>query len=225
MDISVVMPCRNEEKAIAGCVTDTKKALDGMGLTGEIIVVDNASTDSSQINAILAGARLLEEPNEGYGNACVKGLKHAKGDFIVLFDGDYSYNPFELGKFVRAMQEGSDVVVGSRFRGTIADGAMPPLHQYIGNPALTTIFNLLFNTGFSDCHCGFRGMSKKARDRLGLEATGMEFATEMLVNAKKMELNIAEIPINYRPRSGESKMNSFRDGFSNLKFMLKETFK
>ena len=130
-----------------------------------------------------------------------------------------------MGKYVRILQEGSDVVIGSRFKGRIEKGAMPPAHQYIGNPLLTAIFNFLFGTGFSDCHCGFRGISREARDRMGLEAAGMEFATEMLINAKKMGLNIAEVPINYHPRIGESKMDSFNDGLSHLKFMLKERLK
>ncbi|MFH1587605.1 MAG: glycosyltransferase family 2 protein [Candidatus Diapherotrites archaeon] len=225
MDVSVVMPCRNEEKAIGECVVDAKKAIDGLGLAGEVIVVDNASTDASQLYATLAGARVLHEPKEGYGQACVKGINRAKGDFIVLMEGNKSYSPFEIGKFVRILQEGSDVVVGTRFKGKIEEGSMHPSRRLIGNPLLTGIFNLLFSTRFSDCYCNFRGLSREARDRLGLEAVGKEFAAEMLINAKKMGLNIAEVPINYHPKITEPDRDLFGEGISHIQFMFRERFK
>ncbi len=225
MDVSVVMPCLNDEKTIADCVGDAKKAINGLGLDGEVIVVDSISTDATQIYATLAGAKVLQEQNEGYGKACVKGINRAKGDFIVLLEGNKSYNPFEIGKFVRILQEGSDVVVGTRFKGKIEEGSMPPSRRFIGNPLLTGIFNLLFSTRFSDCYCNFRGLSKEARDRLGLEAVGKEFATEMLINAKRMGLNIAEVPIKYRPKITEPDRDLFSEGISHIQFMFRERFK
>ncbi len=221
VEVSVVMPCLNEEETIGVCV---EKALEGIrrtGLTGEVIVSDNGSEDRSIEIAEGLGARVIRQPKRGYGNAYLAGFNAARGEYIVMGDSDNTYDFTEIGALIRPLrEEGAEYVMGSRFAGTILPGAMPWLHQYIGNPVLTRILNMMFGLKASDCHTGLRAFTREAYGKMRLRTTGMEFASEMVINAAKAKLKVAEVPITYYPRGGESKLRSFRDGWRHLRFML-----
>jgi glycosyltransferase involved in cell wall biosynthesis len=217
--VSVVIPCLNEEQNIARCVVDAKAALAAAGLQGEVVVVDNDSDDRSAELAEHAGARVIHEPRRGYGSAYMAGLAAARGDYIVMADADLTYDFNEIPRFVAQLTEGAQIVIGDRMD-NIHPGAMPWLHRYIGNPVLTGILNLLFRTGVRDAHCGMRAVRRDVLDVLDLRTTGMEFASEMVIRAAKEGLVIAEVPIEYHPRGGESKLSSFRDGWRHLRFLL-----
>jgi len=214
-EISIVLPCRNEEKGIGFSIKEIKKVLKGKDY--EIIVSDSSSDKSAEVARQL-GAKVVKH-KEGYGDALITGLDAANGEFLVFADCDCSYDFGELPKFISALRE-YDFVMGSRFKGVIKKGAMPFLHKYIGNPALTYIFNRKFKTSFSDTHSGFRGMTKKAFDKMDLGCKGMEFASEMLAEAARLKLKVKEVTIGYSKRIGRSKLHSFRDGFRHLRFML-----
>lgn len=220
MEVSVIMPCLNEEKTIGVCIQKAMKALEDVGVQGEVIVVDNASTDNSANMAKSMGARVVEQPVMGYGSAYLIGLEEAKGKYIIMADADNTYDLQELGKFLDSMRAGYEFCIGSRFKGKILSGAMPWLHRYIGNPILTGILNIFFGAKISDAHCGLRAVTKEAYKKMNLKTLGMEFASEMVIKALKLKLKIKEIPITYHPRQGESKLNSFRDGWRHLRFML-----
>lgn len=220
LDVSVVIPCLNEAETIAICIRKAKRSMERDGLSGEVIVVDNGSSDRSDVIAADEGARVVRESQRGYGNAYLAGFASAEGRYIVMADGDDTYD-FELvGQFVKALEDGADLVMGSRLKGTIHKGAMPPLHRYLGNPVLTGLLNLMYRSGVSDAHCGMRAFRREALERLDLRMPGMEFASEMVIRASKAGLQIEEIPIEYHPRKGESKLNSFRDGWRHLRFLL-----
>jgi hypothetical protein len=219
-DVSFVIPCLDEEESIATVVSKARSALDELGVPGEVIVVDNASEDRSAERAVAAGATVVHEPRRGYGSAYLAGLAAASGRYVVLTDADDTYDLSRVGEFVDRLRNGADLVLGSRFKGRILPGAMPWSHRWIGNPALTGMLNLLFGARVSDAHCGLRALRRDALDRLGLSATGMEFASEMVIKASKRGLVIEEIPIEYRPRVGESKLNSVRDAWRHVRFML-----
>jgi len=214
------MPCLNEEETIGICIKKAKAALKEMGVRGEIIVADNGSTDASVEIAQSLGAKVVHQPIRGYGAAYLAGISAAKGKYIVIGDSDDTYDFSEIEKFVQPLKDGSDLVMGSRFSGEILSGAMPWLHQYIGNPVLTGILNILFKASVSDAHCGMRAFTKEAYEKMNLQTTGMEFASEIVIKAAKAGLKITEVPITYYPRKGESKLNSFRDGWRHLRFML-----
>jgi glycosyltransferase involved in cell wall biosynthesis len=220
LDVSVVIPCLNEAETIATCIRKAKKAMDRDGLAGEVIVVDNGSTDHSDLIAAGEGARVVNESRRGYGNAYLAGFAAARGRYIVMADGDDTYDFDLVGEFVHPLETGADMVMGSRLKGTIHKGAMPPLHRYLGNPVLTGILNLFYRTGVSDAHCGMRAFRRDALEQLDLRMPGMEFASEMVIRASKAGLRIEEIPIEYHPRLGESKLQSFRDGWRHLRFLL-----
>lgn len=218
--VSIVMPCLNEEETIGACV---EKALEGIartGLPGEVIVSDNGSEDRSIEIASALGARVIHAPKRGYGNAYLSGFAAARGEYIVMGDSDDTYDFREVGALIKPLQDGAEYVMGSRFAGKILPGAMPWLHQYIGNPVLTWILNRMFGLRASDCHTGFRAFTRGAYGKMRLQTTGMEFASEMVINAAKAKLKVAEVPIVYYPRGGESKLRSFRDGWRHLRFML-----
>ena len=219
-EVSFVIPCLNEESSIAAVVAEARRQLERMDVDGEVVVVDNASEDASAERATEAGARVVAEPRRGYGSAYLAGLAAAEGRFIVMTDADGSYDLTRVPEFVDALRNGAELVLGSRFRGRIHPGAMPWSHRLIGNPALTGMLNLLFRAHVSDAHCGLRAIRKDAVDRLDLETTGMEFASEMVIKAAKRDLRITEIPVDYRPRTGESKLNSVRDAWRHVRFML-----
>jgi Glycosyl transferase family 2 len=218
--ISVIIPCLNEEDAV-GNVVD--RALDGIrraGRPGEVIVVDNGSTDSSAAIASEHGATVLSEPRRGYGSAYLAGLEAARGAYIVMADADDTYPLRELPAFVEQLENGDDVVIGSRFKGTIHGDAMPFLNRFVGNPILTGMLNVLFGVKVSDAHCGMRALRREALPVLDLHSTGMEFASEMVFKAYRRELTVGEIPIDYYPRVGESKLNRFGDAWRHVRFML-----
>jgi glycosyltransferase involved in cell wall biosynthesis len=220
VDISVVMPCLNEEDSVGLCV---RKAWDGIrktGLKGEVIVSDNGSTDRSVAVAETAGARVVHQPRRGYGNAYMHGFRAARGRIIVMGDSDDSYDFTALPDIVSPLDDGFDYVLGSRFAGQIRRGAMTWSHRYIGNPVLTAILNALFKLKVSDAHSGFRAFTRLALDKMALQCEGMEFASEIVVKAARADLRVAEVPITYHRRIGESKLNSFKDGWRHLRFLL-----
>lgn len=222
MKISIVIPALNEEGIVGKTVKSVPvKKLRENGLDVEIVVVDNASTDNTAQEAREAGARVVYGEKRGYGNAYLKGFSEAEGDIIVMGDADGTY-PFEMTyEFIQPILNGeANFVMGSRLKGEIKKGAMPALHKYIGNPFLTWMLNALFNAGISDAHCGMRAIKKDVLAKLNLKSSGMEFASEMVIEAARQKLKIAEIPINYYPREGESKLSSFSDGWRHLRFMM-----
>ena len=219
VEVSVVIPCLNEAGTIAECVRRGRQALDRNGLGGEIVVVDNGSDDGSGALARAAGARVIWEPQRGYGSAYLAGLEKARGRYIVMADADLTYDLAEIPRFVAELDDGADMVIGNRMK-NIQPGAMPWHHRYIGNPLLSGFLNLLFRTGVSDAHCGMRAVRRDALPRLDLRTTGMEFASEMVIRAAKEKLVVRQFAIDYHPRAGESKLSSFRDGWRHLRFLL-----
>jgi len=218
--VSVVMPAMNEEGTIGECIEKIKRVFDEHHIDGEIIVADNSTDETPEIAKSL-GAMVITPKKRGYGNAYLAGLSHANGEFIVIADADGTYDFFELQKFLEPLIRGeADFVMGNRFGGTILKDAMPKLHQYIGNPLLTKILSWLFKIKISDAHCGMRSFTKEAYERLNLRTGGMEFASEMIVEAARKNLRIKEVPINYYSRSAPSKLHSFRDGWRHLRFMM-----
>jgi glycosyltransferase involved in cell wall biosynthesis len=217
--VSVVIPCLNEAENIERCVTAALEALAQMGADGEVVVADNNSEDDSAQRAEKAGARVVVERRRGYGSAYLAGFAASRGRYIVMADADLTYDFNEIPRFVAALEEGAEMVIGDRMD-NIQPGAMPWLHRYIGNPILTGLLNLFFRTGIKDAHCGMRALRRDVLPRLDLRTTGMEFASEMVIRASKENLRIAEFPIEYHPRGGESKLSSFRDGWRHLRFLL-----
>jgi glycosyltransferase involved in cell wall biosynthesis len=220
--ISVVIPSLNEEATIADVITKAKKALEEMGVPYEIIISDN-STDRTPEIARSLGARVVTPDRLGYGYAYIYAFKHVRGRYVVMGDADGTYNFTEMPKLLNPLINGeADIVTGTRLKGKIMKGAMPWLHRYIGNPALTWLLNKFYHLGISDSQCGFRAMTKEALEKLDLRATGMDLATEILIKARQKGLRIKEVPISYYPRAegARSKLRSFRDGWRHLKYML-----
>src|SRR5438552_194577 len=217
--VSVVIPCLNEAENIERCVTAALLAIEQMDVDGEVVVADNYSEDDSVGLAERAGARVVVEHRRGYGSAYLAGFAASRGRYIVMADADLTYDFSEIPNFVAALEAGAELVMGDRMD-NIHPGAMPWLHRYVGNPVLTGILNLFFRTGVKDAHCGMRALRRDVLPRLELRATGMEFASEMVIRASKEKLRIAEFPIAYHPRGGESKLSSFRDGWRHLRFLL-----
>jgi glycosyltransferase involved in cell wall biosynthesis len=217
--VSVVIPCLNEAENIEECVRRAHEAMAAAGIDGEVVVCDNNSSDGSGELATRAGARVVHESRPGYGSAYLTGFAAARGDYIVMADADLTYDFGEIPRFVAELDQGAQLVMGDRMD-NIQPGAMPWLHRYVGNPILTGILNVFFKTGVSDAHCGMRGFRRDILPILDLRTTGMEFASEMVIRAAKEKLRIAEFPIEYHPRGGESKLSSFRDGWRHLRFLL-----
>jgi glycosyltransferase involved in cell wall biosynthesis len=217
--VSVVIPCLNESENIVECVTRARRVLDERGLNGEVIVADNGSDDGSAELARDAGAVVVHEPRRGYGSAYLAGFTAARGDYVVMADADLTYDWDDIPRFVEELDAGAQLVMGDRMD-NIHPGAMPWLHRYVGNPVLSGVLNLFFRTGVRDAHCGMRALRRDVLSRLDLRTTGMEFASEMVIRAAKERLDIRQIPIEYHPRGGESKLSSVRDGWRHLRFLL-----
>jgi glycosyltransferase involved in cell wall biosynthesis len=219
-EVSVVLPCLNEEAAVGQVVDQAWEGIRQSGHSGEVVVVDNGSTDTSADIARAHGATVIEEARRGYGAAYLTGLTRARGDYVVMADADGTYPLDGLAPFVARLEQGDDLVIGSRFDGEIHRGAMPWANRYIGNPFLTGMLNVLFGVKVSDAHCGMRAIRRDALPALDLHSTGMELASEMVFKAYRRGLVVTEIPIEYFPRTGESKLRRSRDAWRHVRFML-----
>ena len=220
IEVSCVLPCLNEEKTIGICIKKIKEVFEREKISGEIIVVDNGSADRSKEIAEREQAIVVSEAYPGYGAAYLRGLREAKGKFIIMGDADDTYSFYDIPNFLNHLRKGYDFVMGSRFKGKIRKGAMSWSHRYIGNPILSGMCRLFFGTRLSDIHCGMRGLSRQAYKKMKLKTPGMEFATEMVFSALMRGLKISEIPIDYHPRKGESKLNPVYDAWRHVRFML-----
>jgi hypothetical protein len=222
VELTVLMPCLNEAETVATCVRSARRFLDENGLRGEVLIADNGSTDGSQRLAEQAGARVLTVRERGYGNALIGGIAAARGTYVVAGDADDSYDFQALGPFLDQLRAGADLVMGDRFAGGIAPGAMPTLHRYLGNPVLSAIGRLLFHSPVRDFHCGLRGMRRSSMLALDLQAPGMEFASEMVVRATLAGFRVTQVPTTLRPdgRSRPPHLQSWSDGWRHLRFLL-----
>jgi hypothetical protein len=222
VELTVVMPCLNEAETVATCVTKAMKFLADSGVTGEVVLADNGSTDGSRELAAAAGARVVPVSDKGYGNALMGGILAARGEYVIMGDADDSYDFSHLMPFVTELRNGADLVMGNRFKGGIAPGAMPPLHRYLGTPVLSFIGRLFFHSKIGDFNCGLRGFRRDSAINLGLQATGMEFASEMIVKAALAHQKISEVPTTLAKdgRSRPPHLNTWRDGWRHLRFLL-----
>ena len=222
VELSVVMPCLNEEETVGVCVRKAVETLRNTGIQGEVIVADNGSTDGSVEAARAEGARVVNVQAKGYGNALMGGIKASHGEYVLMADADDSYDFTHIPRFMEQLLAGSDLVMGNRFRGGIANNAMPFLHRYLGNPVLTGIGKLFFASPCGDFHCGIRGFRKDSFERMDLRSTGMEFASEMVVKASLLGMKVTEIPTTLSPdgRSRPPHLRTWRDGWRHLRFML-----
>ena len=222
IELSVVMPCLNESETVGKCVSKAMAALEAAGITGEVIVADNGSTDGSPEIAQSAGARLVHVEERGYGNALKGGIRAARGTYVLVADSDDSYDLRHLSRFVEQLRNGSDLVMGNRFRGGISKGAMPTLHRYLGNPVLTALGRLFFHSPCHDFHCGLRAFRKDSYERMGIRSTGMEFASEMVVKASLLGMKVSEVPTTLSPdgRSHPPHLRTWHDGWRHLRFLL-----
>ena len=222
MELTILMPCLNEAQTLPACVAKAKVFIERTGIAAEVLVSDNGSTDGSQDLARSLGARVVHAPQRGYGAALITGIQAASGRFVIMGDGDDSYDFSQLDGFVAALRHGADLVMGNRFKGGIARGAMPPLHRYFGNPVLSWLGRTFFSADVGDFHCGLRGFSRDAILRLGLVSPGMEFATEMVAKAALAGYVIREVPTTLRPdgRDRPPHLRTWRDGWRHLLFML-----
>jgi glycosyltransferase involved in cell wall biosynthesis len=221
-ELTILMPCLNEAETLACCIKKAQAFLKQSGVAGEVLIADNGSTDGSQAIAVSLGARVVGVPVRGYGAALIEGIENARGRFVVMGDSDDSYDFSALEPFVAELRAGADLVMGNRFKGGIKPGAMPWLHYYVGNPVLTTLGRWFFNSDCGDFHCGLRGFNRAAILRLDLQASGMEFASEMVVKATVHGLRLAEVPVTLWPdgRSRAPHLRSWRDGWRHLRFLL-----
>jgi glycosyltransferase involved in cell wall biosynthesis len=222
VELSVVMPCLNEEETVGVCVRKATETLRMAGISGEVIVADNGSTDNSAEVARAEGARVVSVTAKGYGSALMGGIAAAHGEYVLMGDADDSYDFAHIPGFLEQLRAGSDLVMGNRFRGGIADDAMPFLHRYLGNPVLTGIGKLFFASPCGDFHCGMRAFRKDSFLRMGIRSTGMEFASEMVVKASLLGMKVSEIPTTLSPdgRSRPPHLRTWRDGWRHLRFML-----
>ncbi len=216
--VSVVIPCLDEAETIAECVTTARAVLDENHLEGEVVVVDNGSTDGSGDLARSAGAIVVEERRRGYGSAYLAGLAAARGDYIVMVDADLTYDFREIPSFVKELEDGAELVVGNRMGG-LQPGAMPWLSR-VGNPILSGFLNALHRTNVRDAHCGMRAVRRSVLPVLNLRTVGMEFASEMVIRATRENLDVREVPIELHPRVGTSKLSPFRDGWRHLRVIV-----
>src|SRR6202167_2049809 len=216
------MPCLNEAETVATCVRKAVRFIDEHGIDGEVVVADNGSTDGSQQLATEAGARVVPIAEKGYGNALMGGIIAARGEYVIMGDSDDSYDFTNLMPFIEKLRGGADLVMGNRFQGGIEPGAMPPLHRYLGNPVLSFVGRLFFQSKIGDFHCGLRGFRRDSALKLNLQATGMEFASELVVKATLWKQDITEVPTTLAKdgRSHPPHLRSWRDGWRHLRFLL-----
>lgn len=221
-ELTILMPCLDEAETIETCVRKARQFLERSGVTGEVLVADNGSSDGSRSLAEAAGARVVDVPSRGYGAAIAGGLDRARGTYVIVGDADDSYDFSRLDSFVSKLREGNDLVIGNRFQGSIAPGAMPALHRYLGNPVLSFIGRLFFSVPIGDFHCGLRGLRRSTFLQLGLSAPGMEFASEMIVKARLRKFRIVEVPTTLSPdgRSRAPHLRTWSDGWRHLRFLL-----
>ena len=224
-EISIILPCLNEEKGIIFCLDEIKKTISENFLSAEVIVVDNNSKDKSlnlleEYKQNFAELKIIKENKEGYGFAYLAGLKVSIGQYIFMADSDGTYRFSDIPLFINALKNGNDLIIGNRFSKKISHEEMPWLNHYIGNPVLSSLVRLFFKVKVTDIHCGARAISQEALKKINLNTGGMEFASEMIIKAAKKNLIINEVPIDYRPRLGKSKLNSLSDGWRHLRFIL-----
>ncbi|MFI6712125.1 glycosyltransferase family 2 protein [Nonomuraea sp. NPDC050478] len=222
MELTVVMPCLNEAETVEVCVRKALACMEEHGIEGEVLIADNGSTDGSQQLARDAGARVVHVDAKGYGNALMGGIRAARGKYVIMGDADDSYDFGSLMPFVEQLRDGADLVMGNRFKGGIAPGAMPPLHRYLGNPVLSFVGRLFFPSKIADFHCGLRGFRRDSILNLGLQTGGMEFASEMVVRSTLAGYDVREVPTTLSPdgRSRPPHLRSWRDGWRHLRFLL-----
>jgi glycosyltransferase involved in cell wall biosynthesis len=220
--VSAIIPCLNEERTIGICIRKALGAFAKRGIAGEIVVCDNGSTDRSIMIAGSLGARIVYQPVKGYGAAITAAAGAAKGRYMIMADADDSYDWSQLGQFIDALEDGAELVMGNRFAGGIEAGAMPPLHRYLGNPVLSAVARWLHRSPVRDFHCGMRGFTREAFDKMGARSPGMEFASEMVINAHRAGLDIREVPIKLYPdkRGRPPHLRSFRDGWRHLRLII-----
>ena len=222
MELTILMPCLNEAETVETCVRKAVGFLQESGVEGEVVVADNGSTDGSQQLATGAGARVVPIRDKGYGNALIGGITAAHGKYVIMGDADDSYDFTNLMPFVEELRNGHELVMGNRFRGGIEPGAMPKLHKYLGNPVLSFVGRLFFPSAIGDFHCGLRGFNRESALQLNLQATGLEFASEMVVKATLWGQRVTEVPTTLKKdgRSRPPHLRSWRDGWRHLRFLL-----
>ena len=222
VELTILMPCLNEAETLEACIRKAQGFLDRSGVVGEVLVADNGSTDGSQALAERLGARVVPVSAPGYGAALMGGIRAAGGRYVIMGDSDDSYDFSRLDAFVAELRQGWELVMGNRFKGGVAPGAMPPLHRYLGNPVLTATGRILYGSPSGDFHCGLRGFDRAAILSLDLELPGMEFASEMVVKATLRKLRITEVPttLSKDGRSRPPHLRSWRDGWRHLRFLL-----
>jgi len=222
IELSILMPCLNEAETLATCILKARGYLDRSGISGEIVIADNGSTDGSQAIATELGARVVDVAEKGYGAALIGGIAAAHGTYVIMGDADDSYDFSDLDHFVERLRAGDQLVMGNRFMGGIEPGAMPPLHKYLGNPVLSAVGRIFFRSPIRDFHCGLRGFNRQAILDLKLQTTGMEFASEMVVKASLGGTRVSEVPTTLKKdgRSRPPHLRSWRDGWRHLRFLL-----
>jgi glycosyltransferase involved in cell wall biosynthesis len=222
LELTILMPCLNEAETLRVCIRKARAFLDGTGISGEVLIADNGSTDGSQAIAEAEGARVQRVAERGYGAALIGGINAAHGKYVIMGDADDSYDFSHLMPFVERLRAGADVVMGNRFQGGIAPGAMPFLHKHLGNPVLSWFGRLFFGVKVGDFHCGLRGFDRDRIRSLGLKTTGMEFASELLVRASLARYRIEEVPTTLKKdgRSRPPHLRTWRDGWRHLSFLL-----
>jgi glycosyltransferase involved in cell wall biosynthesis len=222
VELTILMPCLNEAETLATCIEKALGYLERSGISGEVLIADNGSTDGSQLIATDLGARVVDIAQKGYGSALIGGIDAALGEYVIMGDADDSYDFSDLDGFVERLRAGDELVMGNRFLGGIEPGAMPPLHKYLGNPVLSTIGRFLFRSPIKDFHCGMRGFNRRAIQELHLQTSGMEFASEMVVKSTLGGRRVSEVPTTLKKdgRSRPPHLRSWRDGWRHLRFLL-----
>jgi glycosyltransferase involved in cell wall biosynthesis len=222
LELTILMPCLNEAETLARCIRKARASIERLQLRAEVVIADNGSTDGSQAIATTEGARVVNVPVRGYGAALYYGTLAARGRYVIMGDADDSYDFSRIDPFVEELRKGRDLVMGNRFRGGIRPGAMPWKNRYIGNPILSSIGKVFFRSPVGDFHCGMRGFSRAAFERMQLQTTGMEFASEMVIKATLLRMDIAEVPttLDKDGRSRPPHLRPWRDGWRHLRFML-----